>query len=189
MMVCLLSSSGVCSGFVTNDRIRLMFPSLKLEFHPKQKSLNFLPCCVSVSSCWTSSWLCCWAVSALTTCRLQTTMERWTTCRSPSTGSPEAWPGAADRYRTVLILLKSLPGHTAAERKRLMLRPVVSVCAMQVVDIFNGNLKRRRQKRKEAKAMMKLKRLSTVHTEANGAVIGNTLTHTRWQFPSISVFS
>ncbi|KAM4534343.1 sodium channel protein type 3 subunit alpha-like isoform 1-T1 [Odontesthes bonariensis] len=45
-------------------------------------------------------------------------------------------------------------------------------CRRQVVDIFNGNLKRRRQKRKEAKAMMKLKRLSTVHTEANGAVIG-----------------
>ncbi|KAK9527412.1 hypothetical protein VZT92_013976 [Zoarces viviparus] len=45
-------------------------------------------------------------------------------------------------------------------------------CRTQVVDFFNGNLKRRRQKRKEAKAMMKLKRLSTVHTEANGAVIG-----------------
>uniref|UniRef100_A0A087XFM2 Sodium channel protein n=1 Tax=Poecilia formosa TaxID=48698 RepID=A0A087XFM2_POEFO len=45
-------------------------------------------------------------------------------------------------------------------------------CRRQVVDFFNGNLKRRRQKRKEAKAMMKLKRLSTVHTEANGAVIG-----------------
>ncbi|XP_041824815.1 sodium channel protein type 4 subunit alpha-like [Melanotaenia boesemani] len=45
-------------------------------------------------------------------------------------------------------------------------------CRTQVVDIFNGNLKRRRQKRKEAKAMMKLKRLSTIHTEANGAVIG-----------------
>lgn len=43
---------------------------------------------------------------------------------------------------------------------------------MQVVDFFNGNLKRRRQKRKEAKAMMKLKRLSTIHSEANGAVIG-----------------
>ncbi|XP_020568091.1 sodium channel protein type 4 subunit alpha B isoform X2 [Oryzias latipes] len=42
----------------------------------------------------------------------------------------------------------------------------------QVVDFFNGNLKRRRQKRKEAKAMMKLKRLSTIHTEVNGAVIG-----------------
>ena len=26
--------------------------------------------------------------------------------------------------------------------------------------------------------MMKLKRLSTIHTEANGAVIGNTHTHT-----------
>ena len=49
---------------------------------------------------------------------------------------------------------------------------------LQVVDFFNGNLKRRRQKRKEAKAMMKLKRLSTIHTEANGAVIGNTHTHT-----------
>ncbi len=47
---------------------------------------------------------------------------------------------------------------------------------VQVVDFFNGNLKRRRQKRKEAKAMMKLKRLSTIHTEANGAVIGNTHT-------------
>eukprot|EP00064_Thunnus_orientalis_P022589 superscaffoldBa00007749_g22795 len=45
-------------------------------------------------------------------------------------------------------------------------------CRRQVVDFFNGNLKRRRQKRKEAKAMMKLKRLSTIHTEANGAVIG-----------------
>lgn len=44
---------------------------------------------------------------------------------------------------------------------------------VQVVDFFNGNLKRRRQKRKEAKAMMKLKRLSTIHTEANGAVIGD----------------
>lgn len=43
---------------------------------------------------------------------------------------------------------------------------------MQVVDFFNGNLKRRRQKRKEAQAMMKLKRLSSIHTEANGAVIG-----------------
>ncbi|KAM7390033.1 hypothetical protein PAMA_008280 [Pampus argenteus] len=31
-------------------------------------------------------------------------------------------------------------------------------CRRQVVDFFNGNLKRRRQKRKEAKAMMKLKR-------------------------------
>uniref|UniRef100_A0A3P9D948 Sodium channel protein n=1 Tax=Maylandia zebra TaxID=106582 RepID=A0A3P9D948_9CICH len=41
-------------------------------------------------------------------------------------------------------------------------------CRRQVVDFFNGNLKRRRQKRKEAKAMMKLKRLSTIHTEANG---------------------
>ena len=49
---------------------------------------------------------------------------------------------------------------------------------MQVVDFFNGNLKRRRQKRKEAKAMMKLKRLSTIHTEVNGAVIGNTQTVT-----------
>ncbi|XP_059183350.1 sodium channel protein type 4 subunit alpha-like [Centropristis striata] len=48
----------------------------------------------------------------------------------------------------------------------------LSWCRRQVVDFFNGNLKRRRQKRKEAKAMMKLKRLSTVHTEANGAVIG-----------------
>nr|XP_020477520.1 sodium channel protein type 2 subunit alpha-like isoform X1 [Monopterus albus] len=47
-------------------------------------------------------------------------------------------------------------------------------CRRQVVDFFNGNLKRRRQKRKEAKAMMKLKRLSTIHTEANGAVIGDT---------------
>uniref|UniRef100_A0A3B4HBP0 Sodium channel protein n=1 Tax=Pundamilia nyererei TaxID=303518 RepID=A0A3B4HBP0_9CICH len=46
-------------------------------------------------------------------------------------------------------------------------------CRRQVVDFFNGNLKRRRQKRKEAKAMMKLKRLSTIHTEANGAVIGD----------------
>ncbi|XP_037549940.1 sodium channel protein type 2 subunit alpha-like [Nematolebias whitei] len=45
-------------------------------------------------------------------------------------------------------------------------------CRRQVVDFFNGNLKRRRQKRKEAKAMMKLKRLSSIHTEANGAVIG-----------------
>ncbi|XP_029384777.1 sodium channel protein type 5 subunit alpha-like isoform X4 [Echeneis naucrates] len=45
-------------------------------------------------------------------------------------------------------------------------------CRRQVVDFFNGNLKRRRQKRKEAKAMMKLKRLSTIHTEVNGAVIG-----------------
>ncbi|KAK1884901.1 Sodium channel protein type 5 subunit alpha [Dissostichus eleginoides] len=42
-------------------------------------------------------------------------------------------------------------------------------CRRQVIDFFNGNLKRRRQKRKEAKAMMKLKRLSTIHTEANGA--------------------
>uniref|UniRef100_A0A3P8RR56 Sodium channel protein n=1 Tax=Amphiprion percula TaxID=161767 RepID=A0A3P8RR56_AMPPE len=33
-------------------------------------------------------------------------------------------------------------------------------CRRQVVDFFNGNLKRRRQKKKEAKAMMKLKRLS-----------------------------
>uniref|UniRef100_A0A3Q4MGQ5 Sodium channel protein n=1 Tax=Neolamprologus brichardi TaxID=32507 RepID=A0A3Q4MGQ5_NEOBR len=47
-------------------------------------------------------------------------------------------------------------------------------CRRQVVDFFNGNLKRRRQKRKEAKAMMKLKRLSTIHTEANGAVIGSS---------------
>nr|XP_057915769.1 sodium channel protein type 4 subunit alpha-like isoform X8 [Doryrhamphus excisus] len=46
-------------------------------------------------------------------------------------------------------------------------------CRRQVVDFFNGNLKRRRQKRKEAKAMMKLKRLSSIHTEANGAVIGS----------------
>ncbi|XP_056220869.1 sodium channel protein type 4 subunit alpha B-like isoform X1 [Seriola aureovittata] len=45
-------------------------------------------------------------------------------------------------------------------------------CRRQVMDFFNGNLKRRRQKRKEAKAMMKLKRLSTIHTEVNGAVIG-----------------
>ncbi|XP_054620886.1 sodium channel protein type 4 subunit alpha B-like isoform X2 [Dunckerocampus dactyliophorus] len=45
-------------------------------------------------------------------------------------------------------------------------------CRTQVVDFFNGNLKRRRQKRKEAKAMMKLKRLSSIHTEANGAIIG-----------------
>uniref|UniRef100_A0A3P8RRB8 Sodium channel protein n=1 Tax=Amphiprion percula TaxID=161767 RepID=A0A3P8RRB8_AMPPE len=45
-------------------------------------------------------------------------------------------------------------------------------CRRQVVDFFNGNLKRRRQKKKEAKAMMKLKRLSTIHSEANGAVIG-----------------
>ncbi|XP_056155232.1 sodium channel, voltage gated, type V-like, alpha b [Lampris incognitus] len=46
-------------------------------------------------------------------------------------------------------------------------------CRRQVVDFFNGNLKRRRQKRKEAKAMMKLKRLSAIQTtEANGAVIG-----------------
>ncbi|XP_034006158.1 sodium channel protein type 4 subunit alpha-like [Trematomus bernacchii] len=45
-------------------------------------------------------------------------------------------------------------------------------CRRQVIDFFNGNLKRRRQKRKEVKAMMKLKRLSTIHTEANGAVIG-----------------
>uniref|UniRef100_A0A3Q3KKA6 Sodium channel protein n=1 Tax=Monopterus albus TaxID=43700 RepID=A0A3Q3KKA6_MONAL len=44
-------------------------------------------------------------------------------------------------------------------------------CRRQVVDFFNGNLKRRRQKRKEAKAMMKLKRLSTIHTEANGAYV------------------
>ncbi|KAM6953749.1 sodium channel protein type 3 subunit alpha-like [Aplochiton taeniatus] len=43
----------------------------------------------------------------------------------------------------------------------------------QVMDFFNGNLKRRRQKNKEAKAMLKMKRLSTVHTvEANGAVAG-----------------
>lgn len=49
--------------------------------------------------------------------------------------------------------------------------------SLQVVDFFNGNLKRRRQKRKEAKAMMKLKRLSSVHTEANGAVIGDARTH------------
>ncbi|CAL8294100.1 unnamed protein product [Lota lota] len=49
-------------------------------------------------------------------------------------------------------------------------------CRGQVVDFFNGNLKRRRQKRKEAKAMMKLKRLSTTHTpESNGAVIGRSL--------------
>ncbi|XP_034416586.1 sodium channel protein type 2 subunit alpha-like [Cyclopterus lumpus] len=47
-------------------------------------------------------------------------------------------------------------------------------CRRQVVDFFNGNLKRRRQKRKEAKAMMKLKRLSSIHTEANGAVIGTS---------------
>uniref|UniRef100_H3CMI3 Sodium channel, voltage gated, type V-like, alpha b n=1 Tax=Tetraodon nigroviridis TaxID=99883 RepID=H3CMI3_TETNG len=45
-------------------------------------------------------------------------------------------------------------------------------CRRQVVDFFNGNLKRRRQKQKEVKTMMKLKRLSSVHTEANGAVIG-----------------
>ncbi|XP_054592138.2 sodium channel, voltage gated, type V-like, alpha b isoform X2 [Nothobranchius furzeri] len=45
-------------------------------------------------------------------------------------------------------------------------------CRQQVLDFFNGNLKRRRQKRKEAKAMMKLKRLSSIHTEANGAIIG-----------------
>lgn len=52
---------------------------------------------------------------------------------------------------------------------------------VQVVDFFNGNLKRRRQKRKEAKAMMKLKRLSSIHTEVNGAVIGNAIntTHTK----------
>lgn len=60
---------------------------------------------------------------------------------------------------------------------------------LQVIDFFNGNLKRRRQKRKEAKAMMKLKRLSTIHTEANGAVIGNTHTthtHTHTQTDSDS---
>lgn len=51
--------------------------------------------------------------------------------------------------------------------------------SLQVVDFFNGNLKRRRQKRKEAKAMMKLKRLSSVHTEANGAVIGDARAHIR----------
>ncbi|XP_061777404.1 sodium channel protein type 4 subunit alpha-like isoform X2 [Nerophis ophidion] len=45
-------------------------------------------------------------------------------------------------------------------------------CRRQVVDFFNGNLKRRRQKRKEAKAMMKLKPLSSIRLEANGAVIG-----------------
>lgn len=50
-----------------------------------------------------------------------------------------------------------------------------SRCLLQVVDFFNGNLKRRRQKRKEAQAMMKLKRLSSIHTEANGAVIGRPL--------------
>ncbi|CAL8235542.1 unnamed protein product [Arctogadus glacialis] len=49
-------------------------------------------------------------------------------------------------------------------------------CRGQVVDFFNGNLKRRRKKRKEAKAMMKLKRLSSTHTpESNGAVIGRGL--------------
>lgn len=51
--------------------------------------------------------------------------------------------------------------------------------SLQVVDFFNGNLKRRRQKRKEAKAMMKLKRLSSVHAEANGAVIGDARAHTQ----------
>ncbi|XP_061820991.1 sodium channel protein type 5 subunit alpha-like [Nerophis lumbriciformis] len=45
-------------------------------------------------------------------------------------------------------------------------------CRRQVVDFFNGNLKQRRQKRKEAKAMMKLKPLSSIRLEANGAVIG-----------------
>lgn len=50
---------------------------------------------------------------------------------------------------------------------------------LQVVDFFNGNLKRRRQKQKEAKAMMKLKRLSSIHMEANGAVIG---THHKMHF-------
>ncbi|KAG7276401.1 hypothetical protein CRUP_021912 [Coryphaenoides rupestris] len=49
-------------------------------------------------------------------------------------------------------------------------------CRRQVVDFFNGNLKRRRQKRKEVNAMMKLKRLSTTHiTESNGAT---------WSLPS-----
>ncbi|XP_056868422.1 sodium channel protein type 4 subunit alpha-like isoform X4 [Takifugu flavidus] len=48
-------------------------------------------------------------------------------------------------------------------------------CRKQVVDFFNGNLKRRRQKQKEAKAMMKLKRLSSIHMEVNGAVIGRQM--------------
>ncbi|XP_056290597.1 sodium channel protein type 4 subunit alpha-like isoform X1 [Pseudoliparis swirei] len=43
-------------------------------------------------------------------------------------------------------------------------------CRGQVLDFFNGNLKRRRQNRKENTAMMKLKRLSSIHTEVNGVI-------------------
>lgn len=49
---------------------------------------------------------------------------------------------------------------------------LTSTClSLKVVDFFSGNLKRR-QKQTEVKTLMKLKRLSSVHTEANGAVIG-----------------
>nr|XP_061810211.1 sodium channel protein type 4 subunit alpha-like [Nerophis lumbriciformis] len=44
-------------------------------------------------------------------------------------------------------------------------------CRRQVLDFFNGNLKRRRQNRKEAQSMLKLKRLSGVRAEANGGVL------------------
>lgn len=58
--------------------------------------------------------------------------------------------------------------------------PPAPLLCPQVVDFFNGNLKRRRQKQKEATTMMKLKRLSSVHTEANGAVIGLSAQEVPW---------
>ncbi|XP_046880071.1 sodium channel protein type 4 subunit alpha-like isoform X3 [Hypomesus transpacificus] len=42
----------------------------------------------------------------------------------------------------------------------------------QFCNFFNGNFKRRRQKSKEAKAMMKLRRLSQLHPEGNGLPLG-----------------
>ncbi|GLD70028.1 sodium channel protein type 4 subunit alpha [Lates japonicus] len=48
--------------------------------------------------------------------------------------------------------------------------PFIGACAGG--GFLQRETRRPRQKRKEAKAMMKLKRLSTIHTEVNGAVIG-----------------
>ncbi|XP_061522813.1 sodium channel protein type 4 subunit alpha B-like [Phycodurus eques] len=45
-------------------------------------------------------------------------------------------------------------------------------CRRQVADFFNGNLERRRQKRKDTDSGVKLKRLSCVRAEVNGAVAG-----------------
>ncbi|KAK7879552.1 hypothetical protein WMY93_033742 [Mugilogobius chulae] len=43
----------------------------------------------------------------------------------------------------------------------------------RVLDFFNGNLKKRREKRREAQIQnLKLKRLSSCHQETNGGVIG-----------------